>query len=81
MSIKNTEKFIGIGVEFTADENFTDKDWVYIDQHSPIDLNKNTKDFLEHLGVMAEHRGCSQKLISYLKYARDMGARWVFFTE
>ena len=81
MSIKDTEKSVGICVEFTADPNLHDNDWVYIDQHHPIDLRQSTKEFLERLGVMAEHRGCSQLLISYLKYARDLGARWVIFTE
>lgn len=84
---------VSLSVEFDATEfrnNDVDSRWLsnratmfkkagnYEDPWCTIDIKLPTKDFKDSLGIM-EREGCSQRLISHLKYARELGAKWVIF--
>lgn len=90
---KNNVLDVSLAVEFDASEfsdNETDARWLSNrarlfrtagDSEAPwcaIDIKLPTKEFKDSLGVM-EREGCSQRLISHLKYARELGAKWVIF--
>lgn len=45
-----------------------------------VEIIQNTDKFKDSLGAMAKW-GVSQQLISHLKYAKDQGAKWVFFFD
>lgn len=85
---------VSLAVEFDASEfrdNETDARWLSNratmfkkaggPSNAPwctIDIKLPTAEFKDSLGIM-EREGCSQRLISHLKYARELGAKWVIF--
>lgn len=77
--------------EFDASELFDNENdsWKFALKHAEFQHNEDvcefmfyiggeTKAFLDRIGMHSD-AGCPQDLISYLKYARDIGAKWAMF--
>lgn len=87
MSIKpkDLEKNVSLSVEF--DGSFlsdNDQSWLYdgcLDPWTLVLKLKTKADGFNGMIASASHAGCSQDLISVLKYAKELGAMWVFFTK
>jgi len=91
---KNNVADVSLSIEFDATEirgNKTDARWLSNRAHMfgssrepsgkpwcSLSIKMSTDEFKKSLGVM-EREGCSQRLISHFKYARDLGAKWVIF--
>jgi len=83
--MKALAKIVSIAVEFDANDIFAhyeqDANWCerFADASGGkylIDISGETKVFFSKVAQMSSEN-CSQKFISAIKYARDIGAWWV----
>lgn len=78
---------LGLAVEFREEdvvEKQNDIDWCRLhcpisDRAAVVDIAGSTEEFFKLVKSMDE-ACCSQKFISTIKYARDIGTRWAQIT-